>query len=227
MTETCTAAKPRVRPLTRTTWEVTLRSHRATVFRTPTSDKYGHVVFADVVLVHGNDGTEHAIELSACKRSEAELLAYVVSYFEAVEDALVYCDGLLSEGVELSKKTAKALETAMLALVRGYGLVALNGYEEGVFATVVPGLFVRYFGTERGYGRKLAPRAYRVGDACVTGSHNLSYFGNVEKITDKFVWCSRDRGEKGKRHTFGSFRLYNRKTVAEATEHNANERMYL
>jgi hypothetical protein len=219
------------------TWEVSIRSHRATVKREEVErvaykGAKPYILHNDTVTVHGSNGDDYTFTYdTGHRRSEADLLALVLGYFAAVEDMQQWCDQQLALGTDgpfakLTKKSTKALETAMIALSRGLGLVALDAYGEGMFALVVPGLFVRYFGTERGYKDVLPPRAFFVGDECVVGSYNLLYLGHVTKVTDRFVWV-RDRHAKQKRHTLDSFSSYNRCTVAEARTHNQNEMMYI
>jgi hypothetical protein len=225
MTEQATAlrtdTKPHVRPIGELAWSVTLtrapHTHRATVQRVR-SVKMSWEEWTDTVTIHGSDGSEYTYTLPAKPRTEAELLAHVLGYFKAVEDMQTWCDEQLAAGkFDLNKKTEKALAAGMIALAHGVGVVVVDPrWHEGVFAFMVPGLFVRYFGTERGWTKGVPPRSYLVGDSCIVSSFNVHYTGTITKITDGFIWCRKDGETKQKRHTVDSFRTYNRKTVAEA-----------
>jgi hypothetical protein len=225
-TTTRTDTKPHVRPLGELAWSVTLtrapHTHRATVSRVR-SVKMSWEEWTDTVTIHGADGSEYTYTLPAKPRTEAELLAHVLGYFKAVEDMQTWCDEQLAAGAfNLTKKTEKALAAGMIALAHGVGVVVVDPrWHEGVFAFMVAGLFVRYFGTERGYTKDVPPRSYLVGDECVVDSYNLEYLGTITKITADYIWCRYNREDKQKRHTVDSFRTYNRKTVADAAASNA------
>jgi len=208
-------AEPDVQELEEDYWSITLGNRYGTVRRS---------INYDMFVVRGLDGSEYRWTLPAkgpCARTLEHRLAHLLAYFKTTDDALVWCDeqqDLGADGVfaNPSKKQDKAIAKAVAALNNGIGALAMGSQysnEEGCFAVVIPGVCLRYFGIERPslhYSTK--DRAFTFGDVCVRQA-TKRHLGTVGRITDRFIyvaWTTRNLTEHNQRHTFDTFRRYNR-----------------